>query len=212
MARAEKLFTRLRAARLDNTLEAEFRRLTRLDLLIIDDFALRPLDATTTADFYELVVERHRKAATIFTSNRDPADWLTMTDRPHARPIRRRPAHRHAHTLIIEGPSYRQRTSTGRAPVDPAEPVTAMLNHAPRWSHARGNDGGPITLASDRSTNSRRPMCSDGSCLDEGSRGSTVSMTQSSAPVVMAATHRAVGCRATRSKPSAGRSRAWRRS
>ena len=36
MARAEKLFTRLRAARLDNTLDAEFRRLTRLDLLIID--------------------------------------------------------------------------------------------------------------------------------------------------------------------------------
>jgi len=61
MARAEKLFTRLRAARLDNTLEAEFRRLARLDLLIIDDFALRPLDATTTADFYELCVERHKK-------------------------------------------------------------------------------------------------------------------------------------------------------
>jgi len=36
MARAEKLFTRLRAARLDNTLDAEFRRLTRLDLLIVD--------------------------------------------------------------------------------------------------------------------------------------------------------------------------------
>lgn len=73
MTRAEKLFTRLRAARLDNTLEAEFRRLGRLDLLIVDDFALRPLDATTTADFYELVVERHKKAATIFTSNRDAA-------------------------------------------------------------------------------------------------------------------------------------------
>jgi len=73
MARAEKLFTRLRAARLDHTLDAEFRRLTRLDLLIIDDFALRPLDATTTADFYELVVERHKKAATIWTSNREPA-------------------------------------------------------------------------------------------------------------------------------------------
>jgi len=36
MVRAEKLFTRLRAARLDQTLEAEFRRLARLDLLIID--------------------------------------------------------------------------------------------------------------------------------------------------------------------------------
>ncbi|MBL8929286.1 MAG: IS3 family transposase [Kineosporiaceae bacterium] len=32
---------RLRAARLDHTLDAEFRRLARLDLLIIDDFALK---------------------------------------------------------------------------------------------------------------------------------------------------------------------------
>ena len=63
MTRAEKVFTRLRAARLDQTLEAEFRRLTRLDLLIIDDFALKTLDATTTVDFYELCVERHVKAA-----------------------------------------------------------------------------------------------------------------------------------------------------
>src|SRR5699024_7329907 len=54
--RADKLFTRLRAARLDNTLEAEVRRITGIDLLIIDDFALRPLDATQTNDFYEIVV------------------------------------------------------------------------------------------------------------------------------------------------------------
>jgi len=65
-SRADKLFTRLRAARLDNTLNAEMRRLARVDLLILDDFALRPLDATETNDFYELVVERHRKASTIF--------------------------------------------------------------------------------------------------------------------------------------------------
>lgn len=45
-SRADKLFTRLRAARLDNTLEAEFRKLARVDVLILDDFALRPLDAT----------------------------------------------------------------------------------------------------------------------------------------------------------------------
>ena len=52
-ARADKLFTRLRAARLDNTLDAEIRRLARVDLLILDDFALRPLDVTETNDFYD---------------------------------------------------------------------------------------------------------------------------------------------------------------
>ena len=120
MARAEKLFTRLRAARLDHTLDAEFRRLTRLNLLIIDDFALRPLDATTTADFYELVVERHKKAATIWTSNREPADWLTMTTDPMLAQSAVDRLTGAAHTLIIEGPSYRQRTQPAqRVAVDP---------------------------------------------------------------------------------------------
>jgi DNA replication protein DnaC len=81
-SRTDKLFTRLRAARLDNTLETEMRRLARVELLILDDFALRPLDATQTSDFYEIVVERHRKTATICTSNREPAEWLTMMSDP----------------------------------------------------------------------------------------------------------------------------------
>jgi DNA replication protein DnaC len=108
-ARADKLFTRLRAARLDNTLEAEMRRLARVDLLILDDFALRPLDPTQTNDFYELIVERHRKASTIVTSNREPSEWMTMmSDALLAQSAIDRLTST-AHTLIIEGPSYRQR-------------------------------------------------------------------------------------------------------
>lgn len=108
-ARADKLFTRLRAARLDNTLEAEMRRLARVDLLILDDFALRPLDPTQTNDFYELIVERHRKASTIVTSNREPHEWMTMmSDALLAQSAIDRLTST-AHTLIIEGPSYRQR-------------------------------------------------------------------------------------------------------
>lgn len=108
-SRADKLFTRLRAARLDNSLEAEMRKLARVDVLILDDFALRPLDATETNDFYELVVERHRKASTIVTSNREPAEWLSMmSDALLAQSAVDRLTSG-AHTLIIEGPSYRQR-------------------------------------------------------------------------------------------------------
>jgi DNA replication protein DnaC len=120
-ARADKLFTRLRAARLDNTLDTELRRLARVDLLILDDFALRPLDPTQTSDFYEIVVERHRKASTIVTSNREPAEWLTMTaDALLAQSAVDRLTSG-AHTLIVEGPSYRQRDQrTQRVAVDPA--------------------------------------------------------------------------------------------
>lgn len=112
-ARSDKLFTRLRAARLDNTVDAEIRRLTAIEVLIIDDFALRPLDATETSDFYELIVERHRKKTTIVTSNREPSEWLTMTaDTLLAQSAIDRLTST-AHTLVIEGPSYRQRTRPG---------------------------------------------------------------------------------------------------
>lgn len=117
-ARADKLFTRLRAARLDNTLEAEIRRIARVDLLIIDDFALRGLDATQTNDFYEIVVERHRKASTIWTSNREPSEWMgMMSDTLLAQSAIDRLTS-NAHTLVIEGPSYRQRHDAPRGAVD----------------------------------------------------------------------------------------------
>lgn len=117
-ARADKLFTRLRAARLDNTLDAELRRLARVDVLILDDFALKPLDATQTNDFYELVVERHRRVSTIVTSNREPAEWLTMmSDALLAQSAVDRLTSG-AHTLVIEGPSYRQRHPRRPAELD----------------------------------------------------------------------------------------------
>lgn len=117
-SRADKLFTRLRAARLDNTLDAEIRRLARVDVLILDDFALRRLEATETNDFYELVVERHRKTSTILSSNRTPDEWLTMmADALLAQSAVDRLTSG-AHTLIIEGPSYRQRRPQRRADLD----------------------------------------------------------------------------------------------
>src|SRR5665811_411963 len=41
--RADKMFKRLKAARLDNSAEVELRKLVSVDLLLIDDFALQPL-------------------------------------------------------------------------------------------------------------------------------------------------------------------------
>jgi DNA replication protein DnaC len=120
-ARADKLFHRLRAARLDNTLEAEIRRLATIDVLIIDDFALKPLDPTDTNDFYEITVERHPTKTTIITSNREPAEWLTMTaDALLAQSAIDRLTS-NAHTLVLEGPSYRQRHRHGLDPHPPTK-------------------------------------------------------------------------------------------
>lgn len=109
MARADKLFKRLKAARLDNTLDAEMRRLAHVELLIIDDFALKALDAAETTDFYELVVERHQRASTVVTSNREPSEWLAMMADPLLAQSAVDRLTSTCHELVIEGESYRQR-------------------------------------------------------------------------------------------------------
>jgi DNA replication protein DnaC len=115
MLRADAMFKRLKAARLDNSVEAEMRRLAQVQLLVIDDFALQPLDATETADFYELVVARHHTAATVTTSNREPDEWLTMMSDPLLAQSAVDRLTSTAHELVIEGPSYRRRQKPTRA-------------------------------------------------------------------------------------------------
>jgi DNA replication protein DnaC len=109
MAPAARLFKKLKAARLDNTLDAEFRRLTGIDLLLIDDFALQPLDAAETADFYQICVERHRKAATVVTSNRTAEEWLTIMADPLLAQSAVDRLTSTCYELVIEGESYRRR-------------------------------------------------------------------------------------------------------
>lgn len=96
-----------RASRLDNSHDAEMRKLIRRDMLIIDDFALQALDALDTADVYELIVERHRSAATVVTSNKEPIEWLgMMADALLAQSAidRLKSA---ANELVLDGESYR---------------------------------------------------------------------------------------------------------
>lgn len=107
--RADRLLKRLKAARLDASYEAEMRKLISVELLLIDDFALHPLDATETSDIYGLVIERHHRAATVLTSNRDPSEWLAMMADPLLAQSAVDRLKSAAWELVIEGESYRQR-------------------------------------------------------------------------------------------------------
>ena len=107
--RADRLFKRLKAARLDASYDTEVRKLVATELLLLDDFALQGMDQVETADFYALVVERHRRASTVITSNRDPSEWLAvMADPMLAQSAVDRLASA-AFELVIEGESYRRR-------------------------------------------------------------------------------------------------------
>jgi DNA replication protein DnaC len=119
--RADKLHKRLKASRLDASYEVEMRKLIGVDLLIIDDFALTNLDATETADIYEICVERHRSAATVLTSNRDPSEWLAVMADPLLAQSAVDRLKSAAWELVIEGESYRQheKPTLGEEPTDP---------------------------------------------------------------------------------------------
>ncbi len=107
--RSDLLLKRLRASRLDNSHDTEIRKLVRVELLILDDLCLQPMDATDTADVYELIVERHRRSATVITSNRDPVEWLAlMADGLLAQSAIDR-LQSAAYELVLDGESYRRR-------------------------------------------------------------------------------------------------------
>ncbi len=114
--RADRLLKRLKAARLDQSHEAELRKLIGVELLVIDDLCLQAMDATETADFYEIVVERHHRAATLVTSNRTPDEWLALMADPMLAQSAVDRLQSAAYELVIEGESYRRREKPGVAP------------------------------------------------------------------------------------------------
>jgi DNA replication protein DnaC len=120
--RADKMLKTLKHARLDNTYEAELRRLIAVDLLIVDDFGLDAMDATESRDAYEILTERHRAGSMVVTSNRGPDEWhATFAD-----PIRAQAAIDRftsgAYDLVIEGESYRARQKPSlKEPPKPAK-------------------------------------------------------------------------------------------
>jgi DNA replication protein DnaC len=114
MVRADQMLKRLRAARLDHSHDEELRKLVRVDLLIIDDFALMKFDQTETQDVYDIVVERHLRASTIVTSNREPGEWLAVMADPLLAQSAIDRLQSAAYELVVEGESYRRRQKPGR--------------------------------------------------------------------------------------------------
>ena len=102
-----RLLQALHQSRADNSFERELRSWVAPDLLLLDDFGLRKLTAPQSSDFYDVLVERHTRAATICTSNRAVDEWVALFDDPIlANSALDRFAHR-AHQIVMEGPSLR---------------------------------------------------------------------------------------------------------
>ena len=111
--RADELFKDFLQARADHSSSKTLRRYLTPHLLVIDDFGLRRLDARQSSDIYEVIIERHKRSSTIFTSNRTVEEWIPLFDDPMlAQSALDRLAH-NAHQVVIEGESFRKRQAPG---------------------------------------------------------------------------------------------------
>ncbi|HUE84548.1 MAG TPA: IS21-like element helper ATPase IstB [Vicinamibacterales bacterium] len=88
-------------------------QLTRVDLLVLEDFGMKRLGPAAAEDLLEIFVRRHGKASTLITTNRPTEDWgVFLGDVPAATAILDRFLE-HAEILRMNGKSYRLR---GRTP------------------------------------------------------------------------------------------------
>jgi DNA replication protein DnaC len=107
--KAAKMFRYLNGGRADNSWESRIKRHTGANLLIIDDFGLKPLTPTQSDDLYEVINERYMKKSIIFTSNRSIEDWQGLFPDPIiANSAMDRIAH-NAHQIVMTGESYRNK-------------------------------------------------------------------------------------------------------
>ena len=103
-----KLLASVHAARATDTFEKKLHQLARIPLMIIDDFALRPMRAPQDEDFHELIAERYERAATIATSNLDFEEWsAAFPNKLLAASTLDRLRHG-AYRVIIDADTYRQ--------------------------------------------------------------------------------------------------------
>jgi DNA replication protein DnaC len=106
--RAPALFRDLALARADGSLRALLGRLSRIDVLVIDDWAMAPLAENERRDFWEICEDRYQTRSLILASQLPVARWHEQIGDPTvADGILDRLVH-NAHRIELRGESMRK--------------------------------------------------------------------------------------------------------
>jgi DNA replication protein DnaC len=97
----------LHAARATNAYERKLQALSRIPVLIIDDFGLKPLRSPADEDLHELIAERYDRTA-IVTSYLDFTEWdQAFAGNPLLGAATLDRLRHNAYCLTLDGQSYR---------------------------------------------------------------------------------------------------------
>ncbi len=103
------LLASLHAGRADGKYHRTLKRLTNVDVLILDDFGLVNLSQQAVEDLYEIIRERYERRSILITSNRAPEEWEEIFGNPLLASAALDRLTHHAHVITIPGASYRQK-------------------------------------------------------------------------------------------------------
>ena len=110
--RAARLFDELQVAHGDGSFARRLTQLAKLDLLVIDDFAISPMGAAERNDLLELLDDRIANRSTLITSQLPIKAWHTYLDDPTlADAILDRLVHS-SHKIALKGASLRDPEQT----------------------------------------------------------------------------------------------------
>jgi DNA replication protein DnaC len=106
--RAARLFDELQVAHGDGSFARRLTQLAKLDLLVIDDFAISPMGAAERNDLLEVLDDRIASRSTLITSQLPVKAWHTYLDDPTlADAILDRVVHS-SHKIELKGKSLRE--------------------------------------------------------------------------------------------------------
>ena len=80
---ANKLFDMLIYAKADGTYLKELNKIEKTDLLILDDFGLKPLEARSRSMLLDIIDDRHGRKSTIISSQIPVKQWYNIIGEPN---------------------------------------------------------------------------------------------------------------------------------
>ncbi len=107
--RSSELLNEFYRARADASYDTVFKRYTKFDVLILDDFGLKVLTPEQSADLYDLIATVHINSSLIITTNRKIEKWIELFYDPVMANAALDRIVNSAYRIILEGESYRKK-------------------------------------------------------------------------------------------------------
>jgi len=82
LVNAHNMLQHINGGRADATRDRRLQSYLRPDLLVLDDFGLRPLQPPGPEDLYDVIDARYERGSIMLTSNRAPNEWPELFGDP----------------------------------------------------------------------------------------------------------------------------------